>query len=107
MECDAPKMKLTATQESVLALALREAVTNIVRHASATACRLQLSKDKGMCQLQIQDDGRGSAEAEGNGLRGMRERVEALGGSLHREIRNGTRLRIRLPLELQTKAEAG
>jgi two-component system sensor histidine kinase DesK len=56
--------------------------------------------------MQIQDDGCGSAEAEGNGLRGMRERLEALGGSLHREVRNGTKLRIRLPLELETKAEA-
>ncbi len=101
VECDAPKVDLSATQESVLALAIKEATTNIVRHAKAATCRLQLRQHNGACYLQIQDDGCGTAEAEGNGLRGMRERVEALGGSLRREIRNGTELHISLPLNME------
>ncbi|HEY4904253.1 MAG TPA: hypothetical protein VIH89_12325, partial [Candidatus Sulfotelmatobacter sp.] len=45
------------------------------------------------------DDGRGSFTAEGNGLRGMRERVEMLGGTLNRETSSGTRLTITLPMK--------
>lgn len=98
VEYDADKIELPATQESVLALAVREATTNIVRHANATTCRLQIRQAEGACHLQIQDDGCGAGEPEGNGLRGMRERVEAIGGSLHREIGNGTKLVVALPL---------
>lgn len=90
---------LSATHESVLSLVLREAVTNVVRHAQARNCRVQLERANGHCRLEIQDDGRGGSSAEGNGLRGMRERVEALGGRVERDTRRGTRLTIELPVE--------
>jgi two-component system sensor histidine kinase DesK len=106
VQYDAAKMELSATQESVLTLAVREATTNIVRHAQATTCRLNLRHSAGACHLRIQDNGRGAGEVEGNGLRGMRERVEALGGSLHREVRNGTILTVALPLGDLSVAEA-
>ncbi len=95
---------LSATHESVLALVLREAVTNVVRHAQARHCRVQLERMNGHCRLEIQDDGRGGISPEGNGLRGMRERVEALGGSVERDTRRGTRLTIELPVENPTPA---
>ena len=50
------------------------------------------------CQLEIRDDGSGQPAPEGLGLRGMRHRVEALGGTLQRETASGTRLIISLPL---------
>lgn len=106
VQYDADKITLSATQESVLTLAVREATTNIVRHAQATSCQLNLRHLSGTCHLQIQDNGRGAAEAEGNGLRGMRERVEALGGSLQREVHNGTILTVALPLGDLTATEA-
>src|SRR5258705_1057594 len=65
-------MELPAAKESVLALVLREAVTNIVRHARATHCRVELGSVDGHCRLEISDDGRGGPAVEGNGLRGMR-----------------------------------
>ena len=89
---------LSATQESVFALALREAVTNVVRHAHATVCRLTLRQDGRYCELEIADNGRGGSLAEGSGLSGMRERVEALGGILERDGSHGTLLRIRVPV---------
>ena len=89
---------LNAVQESVVALVLREAVTNVVRHARARHCLLKLAPVNGNCVLEIQDDGCGVSSTEGNGLRGMRERVEALGGSLLRENGTGTRLVIQFPL---------
>jgi two-component system sensor histidine kinase DesK len=92
-------MKLPAVQESVLSLAVREAVTNVVRHAQARTCRMRLEQQNGSCRLEIQDDGRGSSNGEGNGLRGMRERVEMLGGTLRRNTESGTTLTITLPLK--------
>jgi two-component system, NarL family, sensor histidine kinase DesK len=92
---DAPD--LPPAQESVLALALREAVTNVIRHSGATTCRLNLRQTGGECRLEIQDDGRGTAAPEGMGLSGMRQRVEALGGTLQRDLSGGTTLTITLP----------
>jgi len=100
VQCDAAStVKLPAMQESVLSLAVREAVTNVVRHARARSCRMRLEQQNGSCLLEIHDDGRGSSNGEGNGLRGMRERVEMLGGTLSRNSEAGTTLTITLPLK--------
>jgi len=100
VQCDtATTVKLPAVQESVLSLAVREAVTNVVRHAQARSCRMRLEQQNGNCRLEIQDDGLGSSNGEGNGLRGMRERVEMLGGTLQRSTEAGTTLTITLPLK--------
>jgi two-component system sensor histidine kinase DesK len=93
---------LAAAEETVLALALREAVTNIVRHARARNCRLRFVTENGRRKLHVEDDGEHPLEREGNGLRGMRERVESLGGSLRVERENGTRLLIEIPLRTGT-----
>ena len=89
---------LTPAQESVVALVIREAVTNVVRHAQAQHCRLSLVPQNGSCVLEIEDDGNGSSQPEGNGLRGMRERIEALGGTLVHKSEAGTRLTIQFPV---------
>jgi two-component system sensor histidine kinase DesK len=100
VQCDAATtVTLPAVQESVLSLAVREAVTNVMRHAQARTCRMRLEQQNGSCRLEIQDDGCGCANGEGNGLRGMRERVEMLGGTLHRSTEAGTTLTITLPLK--------
>jgi two-component system, NarL family, sensor histidine kinase DesK len=100
VQCDtATTVKLPAMQESVLSLAVREGVTNVVRHAQARSCRLRLEQQNGSCRLEIHDDGRGGFDGEGNGLRGMRERVEMLGGTLERSTVSGTKLIITLPLK--------
>jgi two-component system sensor histidine kinase DesK len=88
---------LTPRHEATLSLVLREAVTNIVRHAGASECSIEVSTEKDRTQLVIADDGRGDIRQEGNGLRGMRERVQELGGSLSLESNRGTRLQIELP----------
>lgn len=99
VQCDAATtVTLPAIQESVLSLAVREGVTNVLRHAQARTCRLRLEQQNGSFRLEIQDDGRGGSSGEGNGLRGMRERVEMLGGTLHRVTDSGTTLTITLPL---------
>jgi len=108
VQCDAgTSLKLPAVQESVLSLAVREAVTNVMRHAQARTCRLHLEQQNGSCRLEIADDGRGGAQREGNGLRGMRERVEMLGGTLQRDTKTGTKLTITLPLREVTPGGGG
>jgi len=98
----APPSALNPQEETALALALREAVTNIVRHSKATTCRLRFVAESGQRRLVVEDDGQHSATREGNGLRGMRERIESLGGHLQMERGfaqdRGTRLTIDLPL---------
>jgi two-component system sensor histidine kinase DesK len=93
---------LSPQEETALALVLREAVTNIVRHARATNCRLRFITEAGHRRLVVEDDGQHAVACEGNGLRGMRERIESVGGhfSLERGIAQdrGTRLIIELPL---------
>ncbi len=90
MESDAAEISMTPAQESVVALIMREAVTNVVRHAEAHTCRLRIAPNDGSCVLEIADDGRGGFQSEGNGLRGMRERIEALGGTVVRDTSAGT-----------------
>ncbi|HEU4559772.1 MAG TPA: sensor histidine kinase, partial [Longimicrobium sp.] len=84
--------------EEALALALREAVTNTVRHAEASTCTVRISAADGTCTLVVADDGRGVIRSEGQGLRGMRERVEALGGRVAWECRGGTTLIVTMPV---------
>jgi two-component system sensor histidine kinase DesK len=107
VQCDAATtMKLPAMQESVLSLAVREAVTNVVRHAQARNCRLRVEQQNGSCRLEIHDDGLGCGDVEGNGLRGMRERVEMMGGTIERCSASGTALTIILPLKEAALKEA-
>jgi two-component system sensor histidine kinase DesK len=84
--------------EETLAFALREAVTNVVRHSGARTCSARICSDGDRVILDVQDDGRGSGAPEGFGLRGMRERVEAFGGEITRPAGRGMRLHIVLPL---------
>jgi two-component system sensor histidine kinase DesK len=100
-DCEAKEIGLSPAQESVLALVMREAVTNVVRHAEARTCKVELQRVNGDCMLQIEDDGRGGIQIEGNGIRGMRERIEALGGHVERSTGQGTRLKITLPLKAE------
>lgn len=91
--------------ETVLALALREAVTNIVRHAGATRCSVQLALRPGLLVLRIEDNGgalaTGTALRPGNGLTGMTERVRALGGDLSLSVDRGVVLELSMPMETE------
>ena len=105
VECDLRVTHLPAAQEAVLALAMREAVTNIVRHAGATKCRIAVDSTSNACSLSVSDDGRGGNQPFGSGLTGMRERVEVLGGTMTRDGHRGTTLTVTLPLKSDARAE--
>jgi len=79
---------------ALLAWVLRESVTNVVRHARARSVVIEL----GPRGIAVTDDGEGCSGSEGNGLRGMRERVAGAGGTV--EISGsapGTRIEVALP----------
>ncbi len=105
LECNSPKVQLPPAHEAVLCLALREAVTNIVRHAGARRCRVTIDVSSEACTLTISDDGRGGNAPFGSGLTGMRERVEVLGGTLTRDGRRGTTLTVMMPLTASREQE--
>ncbi len=86
--------------ETVLALTVREAVTNIQRHAQATRARVEVGVEGGEARLAISDDGIGATILPGNGLSGMRERLALLDGRLEiQSVRGrGTRLAAIVPL---------
>jgi two-component system, NarL family, sensor histidine kinase DesK len=98
LQSETAEINMTPAQESVVALIMREAITNVVRHSQARVCKLRLAANNGDCVLEIKDDGRGGSLLEGNGLRGMRERVEALGGTITRDMSAGTKLTFEFPL---------
>jgi two-component system sensor histidine kinase DesK len=92
---------LAPSVETVLALALREAVTNVVRHARASRCVISMNGSPGEVVLEVADDGVGARGPEGSGLRGMRERVMAAGGRVERGGPPGMRLKVTVPVGAQ------
>lgn len=96
----APPAALPIEIERALSLVLREAATNIARHAQASCARVELERDANTLRLRVSDDGRGGVASDGNGLCGMRERVRALGGlmSIDSPRGRGTVLLITVPL---------
>ncbi|AFD26623.1 sensor histidine kinase [Deinococcus gobiensis] len=93
-----PLPELPREVEATAAMLLREAVTNVVRHARAHEVQVKVEAGPRGYVLEIRDDGVGGQAPEGSGLTGMRERVRAIGGTLERDGRGGTRLRAQFPV---------
>jgi two-component system sensor histidine kinase DesK len=85
--------------EAAFALGLREAVTNVHRHARATKVEIVLEARDHATELTVRDNGRGGVTTRGNGLSGMAERIVALGGELllRSEPGRGTSVTMRVP----------
>lgn len=97
---------LSSVEETMIALSVREAVTNIVKHSQASRCTIKMEiVDRFYC-IDITDDGVGLAEqASGNGIASMNERMQALHGTLtvNRAPGGGTAISMKLPLRRQGK----
>src|SRR5690606_20784376 len=93
------RVDLPPAAEGALALALREGVTNVVRHAGAKRGQVRVGTEGDDIVRTVSDDGRPPPGATfGNGLSGMRSRVEALGGDVTlRPKGDSTVLTVRLP----------
>jgi signal transduction histidine kinase len=84
---------------------VQEALTNALRHAGAKNVYLAVAACKGSVTVTARDDGRGATEVQpGNGLSGLRERVEGMGGSVEIEAREGEGLTLRVVLPARAGA---
>lgn len=95
-----PPHGLPSEIEPTLAMVVREAGTNIARHAQATRVHIEVTLVDNHVVLRIADNGRGGIRESGNGLEGMRERVQALSGQMEIDSPrgHGTTLGIRVPI---------
>jgi two-component system sensor histidine kinase DesK len=99
---------LSPLQEGVVSLVIREAVTNIIRHAAASEALITLAQEAGGIRLEISDNGRARGALRfGNGLSNIRDRVRSLGGELTVSTLAGTNLTISLPLTESAPVMAG
>jgi signal transduction histidine kinase len=86
---------------------VQESLTNVTRHAGPARATVRIAYNEKDLAVQVDDDGRGPSGAgqAGNGIRGMRERVAALGGELSTGPRPGGGFRVLARLPLDTKGE--
>jgi len=93
---------LPGVQESVLAWAGREGVTNVLKHSQGTRCVVRLKREQDRAVLVVEDDGIGGAlTGAGTGLKGIEERVSRVGGTFSARSAGGEkgfRLEVAVPL---------
>ncbi|SDL93400.1 sensor histidine kinase [Sediminibacillus halophilus] len=91
--------------ENVLSMSLKEAVTNVVKHSQATLCKVTIQQLPNGWHIIVEDNGRGMGHDitsfGGHGLKGMRERLEFVNGSLNVESTSGTTIHIHVPHPVQ------
>ncbi|ULO07242.1 sensor histidine kinase [Paenibacillus sp. 19GGS1-52] len=99
--------------QNILSLCIKEAVTNIVKHSEASICRIGIGKTLGEVQITIEDNGIGlhcpeggtRGHQEGNGMKGMAERLSLIDGSLslNSEEGGGTKLVVVVPMVVKER----
>ena len=94
----AESISLPADTDYALGFALREAITNVIRHSDATRCRVRLRQKGANVVLLVEDDGCGGVDVSGFGVRSMRERIEALGGRFDLDKNRGVKIRLTVPV---------
>ena len=105
VEVAAPGAKLPAEVEAVAYFLCSEALANIAKHASASRVGVSVTTRDGWVRVVVEDDGLGGADpGRGTGLRGLADRVEALGGTLHVQSSRGAGPRLAAEIRLGGEA---
>lgn len=102
---EVPALQVEPAVERALALALREALTNVLRHSRAKQCDVHAERTASSIRLIVQDDGVGGGEREGAGLSGMRARLAEIGGTVIRDGSHGTRLELLVPVDREVRGQ--
>ena len=90
VEVDVPEERLAQSVETAFYFTVAEALTNVAKYANATRACVTVAVQDGLATAEISDDGCGGAStATGSGLRGLADRLEAIGGSLEVESPEG------------------
>jgi signal transduction histidine kinase len=94
-----PERRLPAAVESATYFVIREAVTNVVKHAEAASITVSVTDDGSSLIVEVIDDGNGLADPHGSGLQGLVRRVGALDGTLNVDSHagDGTTVSARIP----------
>jgi signal transduction histidine kinase len=100
--CGVPEEPLAPAIEACAYFVTAEALTNVAKYAHASEASVELAVDEGCLRLEVRDDGVGGADLDGGtGLRGLRDRVDALDGRFDVEspMGGGTTITVEMPLE--------
>ncbi|ASS68699.1 MULTISPECIES: sensor histidine kinase [unclassified Paenibacillus] len=101
MEGDPRLAHTSRLTENVLSMCIKEAVTNVVKHSHAASCSLSITQLPELLIVKVKDDGNGIRNVRklerGNGLQGMKERLEFLNGTLEISGAPGTEITMTVP----------
>ncbi len=97
----ASNLRISSIAENIISMCLKEAVTNVVRHSNSTTCNISINQNKKETIMEIKDNGTTPFKEEdahkGNGLAGMRERLDFINGTLEITANAGTIVKIVVP----------
>lgn len=102
---EASASSLSPIEQNIVGMCLREAVTNVVKHSKATTCTVSVLESQGELILKVEDNGIGLADRshDGNGIRGMKERIALIDGFVELgTINPGTLLTVKVPVVIRT-----
>ena len=103
-EGDKETLQVPPLVENVLSMCLKEAVNNVIKHSGATKCEIAFHQNFKEVHLVVRDNGQGITKKQawktGNGLKGMRERLEFINGSFKIEGEEGTTLSVSIPVAI-------
>ena len=113
LEGDSPDRNLTPDGLLVIYRIVQEALTNVARHSGTDRARVEIRVVNQVIEVDVSDEGRGfrphpvAPDGRGLGLLGMQERAAMVGGRLHVESRpgGGTRVRLRVPIQVEREVE--
>jgi PAS domain S-box-containing protein len=100
-----PAVRCPEPVEAAAYYVVAEALANVQKHAGASRVVVRAAADDDRLVVAVEDDGSGGADVAGSGLRGLTDRVEALGGRLTLESPGGGGTRVRAEIPLRTLAE--
>ena len=99
-----PDRSLPEQIEAAAYFVVAEALANVQKHAGASRVVVKAVADEAVLLVEVSDDGAGGADPAGTGLRGLVDRVEALGGALEVDSRTGDGTRVRATFPVDSRA---
>ncbi|MEH7455844.1 sensor histidine kinase [Bacillus sp. JJ1127] len=105
VEQKASSSTLSPLEQNILGMCLREAITNVVKHSKATMCTVSIFEAQGELILEVKDNGVGlqGQSHDGNGIRGMKERIALIDGAIELDAAHpGTLLTVKVPIVIRT-----